>query len=114
MAQAYRNEIEQSKEKDKERAEWMEALVQKNDEWKKQTAIDLSDYSPEAMEKTLQKAVNQHLITYKASLNEALISAKHAAAREKAMIWLNHLTTFGLFAVTIGLMVGSIKFFMGL
>ena len=114
MAQAYRNEIEQSKEKDKERAEWMEAFAQKNDEWKKQTAIDLSDYSPEAMEKTLQKAVDPHLIAYKASLNEAFLSAKHAAAREKAMIWLNHLTTFGLFSVTIGLMVGSIKFFMGL
>jgi hypothetical protein len=46
-------------------------------------------------------------------LDQALNTANQTADREKRAFWLNNLATFGIFAVTLGLIVGSIKFFMG-
>lgn len=98
---------------DKKRARILQNLLKKNEEWKKQSVVDLNEYSPEKIEKTLQAAVNKHLPKYKAALDNTLNSANQTASREKRAFWLNNLATFGIFAVTIGLIVGSIKFFMG-
>lgn len=111
--QAYNEQIEINIEGDKKRARILQNLVKKNEEWKKQTVVDLSEYSPEKIEKTLQTAVNKQLPKYKAVLDQALNTANQTADREKRAFWLNNLATFGIFAVTLGLIVGSIKFFMG-
>lgn len=112
-AQAYKEQIQTNVEGDQKRARILQNLVKKNEEWKKQTVVDLSEYSPEKIEKTLQTAVNKQLPKYKAALDQALNTANQTADREKRAFWLNNLATFGIFAVTLGLIVGSIKFFMG-
>lgn len=112
-AQAYKKQIQTNVEGDQKRARILQNLVKKNEEWKKQTVVDLSEYSPEKIEKTLQTAVNKQLPKYKAALDQALNTANQTADREKRAFWLNNLATFGIFAVTLGLIVGSIKFFMG-
>lgn len=112
-AQAYKEQIQTNVEGDQKRARILQNLVKKNEEWKKQTVVDLSEYSPEKIEKTLQTAVNKQLPKYKAALDQALNTASQTADREKRAFWLNNLATFGIFAVTLGLIVGSIKFFMG-
>ena len=112
-AQAYKQQIQTNVEGDQKRARILQNLVKKNEEWKKQTVVDLSEYSPEKIEKTLQTAVNKQLPKYKAALDQALNTANQTADREKRAFWLNNLATFGIFAVTLGLIVGSIKFFMG-
>lgn len=111
--QAYKEQIQTNVEGDQKRAKILQNLLKKNEAWKKQTVVDLSNYSPEKIEKTLQAAVNKQLPKYKTALNQALNSANQTADREKRAFWLNNLATFGIFAVTIGLIVGSIKFFMG-
>ena len=97
---------------DQKRARILQNLLKKNEAWKKQTVVDLSEYSPEKIEKTLQSAVNKQLPNYKKALNNALQTAEKTADREKSKLLFNYLATFGIFAVTIGLIVGSIKFFM--
>lgn len=98
---------------DKKRARILQNLLKKNEEWKKQSVVDLSDYSPEKIEKTLQNAVNKHLPNYKKTLNDVLNTAKQTAIKEKNKLLFDYLATFGIFAVTIGLIIGSIKYFMG-
>ncbi|WHZ33240.1 hypothetical protein QNK01_11725 (plasmid) [Desemzia incerta] len=98
---------------DKRRANIIQKMINQNRAWKKQTVIDLSEYSPEKIEKTLQNAVNEHLPKYKFALNQALNTAQQTADREKRTFWLNNLAISGIFIVTIGLIVGSVKFFMG-
>lgn len=110
--QAYKDQIQTNVEGDQKRARILQNLLKKNEAWKKQTVVDLSEYSPEKIEKTLQTAVNKHLPNYKKALNNALQTAEKTADREKSKLLLNYLATFGIFAVTIGLIVGSIKFFM--
>lgn len=111
--QAYNEQIEINIAEDKRRAKILQNLINKNKAWKEQTVVDLSDYSPEKIEKTLKNAVNNHLPKYKAALNQALNTANQTAEREKRTYWLNNLAILGIVAVTLGLMVGSIKFFMG-
>ena len=111
--QAYNEQIEINVAEDKRRAKILQNLINKNKAWKEQTVVDLSDYSPEKIEKTLKNAVNNHLPKYKAALNQALNTANQTAEREKRTLWLNNLAILGMFAVTLGLIVGSIKFFMG-
>lgn len=98
---------------DKKRARILQNLLKKNEEWKKQSVVDLSDYSPEKIEETLQNAVNKHLPNYKKALNDVLNTAKQTANKEKSKLLFDYLATFGIFAVTIGLIIGSIKYFMG-
>lgn len=112
-AQAYNEQIQTDVESDQKRARILQNLLKKNEAWKKQTVVDLSEYSPEKIEKTLQNAVNKQLPNYKKALNDVLNSAKQTADREKSKILFEYLATFGIFAVTIGLIVGSIKYFMG-
>lgn len=111
--QAYNDQIQTNVEGDQKRARILQNLLKKNEAWKKQTVVDLSEYSPEKIEKTLQTAVNKQLPNYKKALNDVLNSAKQTADREKNKILFDYLATFGIFAVTIGLIVGSIKYFMG-
>lgn len=111
--QAYNEQIEINVAEDKRRAKILQNLINKNKAWKEQTVVDLSDYSPEKIEKTLKNAVNNHLPKYKAALNQALNTANQAAEREKRAYWLNNLAILAIVAVTIGLIIGSIKFFMG-
>lgn len=111
--QAYNEQIEINVAEDKRRAKILQNLINKNKAWKEQTVVDLSDYSPEKIEQTLKNAVNNHLPKYKAALNQALNTANQTAEREKRTYWLNNLAILGIVAVTLGLMVGSIKFFMG-
>lgn len=111
--QAYNEQIQTNVEGDQKRARILQNLLKKNEAWKKQTVVDLSDYSPEKIEKTLKNAVNKHLPKYKAALNQALNTANQTAEREKITFWLTNLAILGIVAVTIGLIVGSIKFFMG-
>lgn len=89
-------------------------MINQNKAWKKQAVIDLSEYSPEKIEKTLQTAVNKHFPKYKSALNQALNTAQQTADREKRTFWLNNLAISGIFIATIGLIVGSVKFFMEL
>ncbi len=110
--QAYKEQIQSNVEGDQKSARILQNLLKKNEAWKKQTVVDLSEYSPEKIEKTLQTAVNKHLPNYKKALNNALQTAEKTADREKSKLLFNYLATFGIFAVTIGLIVGSIKFFM--
>lgn len=110
--QAYNEQIEINIVGDQKRARILQNLLKKNEAWKKQTVVDLSEYSPEKIEKTLQTAVNKQLPNYKKALNNALQTAEKTADREKSKLLFNYLATFGIFAVTIGLIVGSIKFFM--
>ena len=111
--QSYNEQIQTNVEGDQKRARILQNLLKKNEAWKKQTVVDLSEYSPEKIEKTLQSAVNKQLPKYKTALNQALNSANQTAEREKRTFWLNNLAILGIVAVTLGLMVGSIKFFMG-
>lgn len=111
--QAYNEQIEINGAEDKRRAKILQNLINKNKAWKEQTVVDLSDYSPEKIEKTLKNAVNNHLPKYKAALNQALNTANQTAEREKRAYWLTNLAILGIVAVTIGLIVGSIKYFMG-
>lgn len=111
--QAYNDQIQTNVEGDKKRARILQNLLKKNETWKKETVVDLSEYSPEKIEKSLQAAVNKQLPNYKKALNNALQTAKNTADREKSKLLFNYLATFGIFSVTIGLIVGSIKFFMG-
>lgn len=111
--QAYSEQIEINIMGDKKRARILQNLLKKNEEWKKQSVVDLSDYSPEKIEKTLQNAVNKHLPNYKKTLNDVLNTAKQTAIKEKNKLLFDYLATFGIFAVTIGLIIGSIKYFMG-
>lgn len=111
--QAYNDQIEINIMGDKKRARILQNLLKKNEEWKKQSVVDLSDYSPEKIEETLQNAVNKHLPNYKKALNDVLNTAKQTANKEKSKLLFDYLATFGIFAVTIGLIIGSIKYFMG-
>ncbi len=111
--QAYNQQIEINVAEDKRRANIIQKMINQNKAWKKQAVIDLSEYSPEKIEKTLQNAVNNHLPKYKSALNQALNTAQQTADREKRTFWLNNLAISGIFVVTIGLIVGSVKFFMG-
>lgn len=111
--QAYNEQIQTNVEGDQKRARILQNLLKKNEAWKKQTVVDLRDYSPEKIEQTLKNAFNKDLPKYKAALNQALNTANQTAEREKRNFWLNNLAILGIVAVTIGLMVGSIKFFMG-
>ena len=111
--QAYNEQIEINVAEDKRRAKILQNLINRNKAWKEQTVVDLSDYSPEKIEKTLKNAVNNHLPKYKAALDQALNTANQTAEREKRTFWLNNLAILGIVAVTLGLIVGSIKFFMG-
>lgn len=112
--QAYNQQIELNVAEDKRRANIIQKMINQNKAWKKQAVIDLSEYSPEKIEKTLQNAVNNHLPKYKSALNQALNTAQQTADREKRTFWLNNLAISGIFVVTLGLIIGSVKFFMGL
>src|SRR5699024_4275072 len=112
--QAYNHQIELNVAEDKRRANIIQKMINQNKAWKKQTVIDLSEYSPEKIEKTLQNAVNKHLPKYKSALNQALNTAQQTADRENRTFWLNNLAISGIFIVTTGLIVGSVKFFMEL
>lgn len=111
--QAYNEQIEINVAEDKRRAKILQNLINKNKAWKEQTVVDLSEYSPEKIEKTLKNAVNNHLPKYKTALNQALNTANQTAEREKRTYWLNNLAILGIVAVTLGLIISSIKFFMG-
>ena len=112
--QAYNQQIELNVAEDKRRANIIQKMINQNKAWKKQAVIDLSEYSPEKIEKTLQNAVNKHLPKYKSALTQALNTAQQTADREKRTFWLHNLAISGIFVATIGLIVGSVKFFMGL
>jgi len=112
--QAYNHQIELNVAEDKRRANIIQKMINQNKAWKKQAVIDLSEYSPEKIEKTLQNAVNKHLPKYKSALNQALNTAQQTADRENRTFWLNNLAISGIFIVTTGLIVGSVKFFMEL
>ncbi|MBM6616060.1 hypothetical protein JTF06_14345 [Desemzia sp. RIT804] len=112
--QAYNQQIELNVAEDKRRANIIQKMINQNKAWKKQAVIDLSEYSPEKIEKTLQTAVNKHFPKYKSALNQALNTAQQTADREKRTFWLNNLAISGIFIATIGLIVGSVKFFMEL
>jgi len=94
--------------------EQFQELLTENEQWKQQTAVDLTDYSPEKMEQKLDKIVHQHLGNYQEKLDAVLQQADQQAKKERRTDWIERISILGIGAVTLLAIYGMFSFFMGM
>lgn len=94
--------------------EQFQDLLTENEQWKQQTAVDLKDYSPEKMERKLDKIVHQHLDDYQEKLDAVLQQADQKTKKERRTDWIERISILGIGAVTLLAIYGMFSFFMGM